>query len=365
MKLVANIQLKPSPEQAKSLRETLERCNAACNEISKRGLEAGKTRQYDMHKLVYADIRKDFDLTAQAVVRCLAKVANAYEPQRRLKEKTLVKFRKLAAQPYDDRIFRFVFDDTVSIWTVAGRQKIPFVCGQRQRTLLAYRKGEVDLMFVRGRWYLACTCDVADPDLLGIEDVLGVDFGVVNLAFDSDGNSYSGSGVEKVRQRFARSRKGLQRRGTKAAKRKLKRLSGKEARFRKHENHRIAKEIVASAKRSRSAIAVEDLTHIRKRVKARRAQRNRLHGWSFGQLRQFVAYKAKLAGMTVVAVDPHNTSRRCPKCGCIDKANRRTQETFSCINCGHTDRADFVAAQNIRAAGVKLVTLPQISGLEA
>jgi hypothetical protein len=42
--VVANIQLKPTPEQAKLLRDSLERCNAACNEISERGLDAGKTR---------------------------------------------------------------------------------------------------------------------------------------------------------------------------------------------------------------------------------------------------------------------------------------------------------------------------------
>jgi IS605 OrfB family transposase len=80
----------------------------------------------------------------------------------------------------------------------------------------------------------------------------------------------------------------LQRRGTKAAQRRLKKLSGKEACLRQHTNRCISKEILANTKRSRSTIAVEDLTHIRKRVKARRAQRYRLHGWSFGQLLQFV-----------------------------------------------------------------------------
>jgi IS605 OrfB family transposase len=89
----------------------------------------------------------------------------------------------------------------------------------------------------------------------------------------------------------------LQRRCTKAAWRRLKKLSAKEARLRRHTNRR--KEILANAERSRSTIAVEDPTHIRKRVKARRAQRNRLHGWSFGQLLQFVTYKARGIGIPV------------------------------------------------------------------
>jgi IS605 OrfB family transposase len=349
MKLVANIQLKPTTEQAKLLRDTLERCNTACNEISRRGHEAGVIRQYDLQKLVYSDTRKTFDLTAQAAIRCIAKVADAYKAKR---SDGVVRFRKHAAQPYDDRIFRFVSGDMVSIWTLTGRQKIPFVCGERQRALLAFRKGEVDLMLVRGKWYLACVCDVIEPERIGIEDVLGVDFGVVNIAFDSAGRSYSGADVERVRQKLSRRRAGLQRRGTKAAKRRLKKLSGREGRFRKHTNHVISKEIVANAERLCAAIAIEDLTHIRKRIKAKRAQRNRLHSWSFGQLRQFVQYKAKLAAIPVVAVNPVNTSRCCPECGVIDKANRKTQDKFSCISCGHEAVADFVAARNIRIAGV-------------
>lgn len=351
MKLVANIQLKPSKVQSALLRETLERCNAACTWLSQEGHDAGVTRQFDLHKFGYKPLRAKFDLAAQVAVRCIAKTADAYTTMKANGHKGVATFRKHAAQPFDDRIFGFKPGDIVSIWTVAGRQKIPFICGERQRKLLAFRKGEVDLMLIKGKWYLACTCDVPDPDEIDVEGVLGVDFGVANLAFDSRGNSYTGDGVEAARRKFNRRRAGLQRKGTKAAKRRLKKLSKKEARFRKHTNHCISKEIVATAERHRFAIAVEDLTHIRKRVRARKSQRNRLHGWAFAQLRSFVAYKAKLAGIPTVAIDPRNTSRTCPCCGTIDKDNRKTQATFSCISCGHTAAADFVAARNIRAAG--------------
>jgi IS605 OrfB family transposase len=113
-------------------------------------------------------------------------------------------------------------------------------------------------------------------------------------------------------------------------------LSGEEARFGNHTNLCISREIVANAKCSRCAIAIKDLTQIRKRVKATRTQRSRLHGWSFNQLRRFVTDKAGLSGVPVIAVDPRNTSRRCPECGFTDKANRKTQQTFSCTTCGYT-----------------------------
>jgi putative transposase len=318
VKPVANVQLTPMTEQAKLLRDTLECCNAACNAISQRGFEAGAPRQYALQKLVYHQLREEFGLRAQAAIgriACTTQKANG----------GLVRFRMHAAQPYDDRIFLIVADDAVSIWTLAGRRKVPFARSERPR-----------------------------PDKVGIEDVLGVDFGVVNIAYDSERRPYSGADVVRARPKFSLRGAGLQRCGSKAAKRRVKKLRAKESRLRKR--HCLCKEIVATAERSSLAIAIEDLPHVRKRVKARTAQRHRLHGWSFAQLRQFVTYKAAPRGMPVVAIAPDNARRACPQCGSILKANRKTQQIISCIDCGHSAAADFVGARNIRAFGDALVT---------
>ena len=72
-----------------------------------------------------------------------------------------------------------------------------------------------------------------------------------------------------------------------------------------------------------------------------------LCSWAFHQLRAFIAYKAALAGVPLVAVDPRDTSRQCPACGCIDKRNRPSQARFSCIGCGLAGPADTIAAINI------------------
>jgi putative transposase len=184
MKLVANIKLQPTPEQFQQLKETLERCNAACDYLSARGFEAGILRTFDLHKLGYADIRERFGLAAQVAVRCIAKTADAYK----LDKKVQRTFRKHAAQPYDDRIVSFKPRDIVSIWTLAGRIKVKSVMGKRQRDLLAFRKGEVDLMFVRGAFYLACVCDIDEADPILTTKVLGVDLGIVNIFDDVFGN---------------------------------------------------------------------------------------------------------------------------------------------------------------------------------
>lgn len=167
MKLVANLKLKPTPEQAGELLATLERCNEACNWLSEQAFAAKTIRQYDMQKLFYYPLRERFGLSAQVAIQCIKKVADAYKKD----EKTVRVFSKHSAQPYDDRILRFCADDVVSLWLLSGRAKIAHVCGDHQRKLLEHRKGEVDLMFVRGKWYLAAVCDFDEPKLLTPESL--------------------------------------------------------------------------------------------------------------------------------------------------------------------------------------------------
>ncbi len=182
---------------------------------------------------------------------------------------------------------------------------------------------------------------------MDVEEALGVDLGVVNIAVDSDGQVHSGSHINNVRYRHRRLRARLQAKATRSAKRKLKRLSGKEHRFAKDTNHCISKKLVAKAKDTNRAIAMEDFKGIRERVPVRRSQRATLHRWAFYQLRSFVTYKAKRVGVQVLLVDPRNTSRTCPACGHIEKANRPSQSKFSCVVCGFAGLADHIAAVNI------------------
>ncbi|WP_189325644.1 RNA-guided endonuclease InsQ/TnpB family protein, partial [Streptomyces flaveus] len=106
--------------------------------------------------------------------------------------------------------------------------------------------------------------------------------------------------------------------------------------------------------RTGRGIALEDLTGIRERVRLRKPQRATLHSWGFAQLGQFIAYKARKAGVPVVHVDPAYTSRTCAECGHIDKANRVGQAWFACRNCGFVDHADRNGSRNIRARAREL-----------
>jgi putative transposase len=356
MKLTAKVKLIPTDAQVASLKRTLETANAACNRISDLAWDAQSFGQFQIHKLAYYEIKVAFDLSAQLIVRCIAKVCDAYK----LDKKTKRTFKPLGSIPYDLRILSWKMDKSiVSIWTVTGREKIPFVCGDHHRAMLVNQRGESDLCLIDGNFYLFTTCDIDEPTIDDVDDFLGVDMGVANIAVDSDKATHQGKTVKKVRYRHRQLRTKLQKKGTHASRRRLRKLAGKERRFATWTNHNISKEIVAKAKDTHRGIAVEELGGIRDRVTVRKSQRATLSSWSFFQLRSFIEYKAKRAGVKVVAVDPRNTSRTCPCCGHVDKANRKTQDKFLCVDCGFSGLADYIAAVNIRSrAAVNLPYIP-------
>lgn len=356
MKLTAKVKLLPTDEQRQFLLETLECANAACNYISEQAWEAREFGQFKLHKLTYYAVRERFDLAAQIVVRCISKVADAYK----LDKRTMRTFRPRGGIAYDNRVLKWKLDkQEVSIWSVGNRLTIPYVGGERQLELLKTQQGETDLCYIGGAFYLFAVCNVDEPVPADVDGMLGVDLGVTNIAVDSDGDIHAASTVNNVRYRHRRLRRKLQAKGTKASRRRLKKLAGKERRFANHVNHEISKHLVAKAQGTQRGIALEELTHIRERVTARKSQRATLHSWSFAQLRSFIEYKAALAGVPVVAVDPRNTSRTCPACGHVDKRNRPNQRTFSCVDCGFAGLADHIAAVNISRRGA--VNRPYIS----
>lgn len=343
MRLVAEVKLRPTPEQADALSRTLAECNAAADWLSELAWEAGVFRRYELQRCFYRALRRRFALSAQATVRAIAKVADAYRRDRGSRRR----FRAYGAVAYDVRILRYLRDDVVSIWTVEGRQTIPFVCGERQRALVACQRGESDLVLRDGHWYLQAGCEVPRPERYEPEGWLGVDLGIVNVATDSAGRAYVGGHLNGLRHRHRRLRGRLQQKGTRAANRLLHHRRRKEARMASHVNHCISKNIVATAERTGHGIALENLKGIRGRVRARRPQRATLHSWAFAQLGTYIDYKAALRGVPVVYVDPRNTSRACPACGHVAKANRTSQAKFQCVQCGLAGPADHIAARNI------------------
>ncbi|MFK4100997.1 RNA-guided endonuclease InsQ/TnpB family protein [Streptomyces sp. NPDC019531] len=374
MKLTVQVKLLPTPVQAAALEATLHACNEAATWASGVAFARDVKRNFALREHAYGEIRARWGLGAQAAQHVIKKTCDAYaalkanlkagnlgkpwsKRYRRATEKP-VAFRPEGAQPYDDRMLSWqVGERRASIWTVAGRVKdMAFTAAPEQlATLALYRRGESDLLMRDGMWFLLATCEVPEaPPNTDPDGFLGIDLGIVNIATTSDGEIMGGRELNRTRLRERTLRTKLQRKNTPSAKRRLKKRRRKEARRAKDINHKIAKHVVAEAERTSRGIALEDLTGIRERVRLRKPQRATHSSWSFAQLGQFIAYKARKAGVPVVHVDPAYTSRTCAECGHIDRANRVSQAWFACRSCGFVDHADRNGSRNIRARAEEL-----------
>ncbi|GAA1849911.1 RNA-guided endonuclease InsQ/TnpB family protein [Actinomadura bangladeshensis] len=348
MKLVVQVKLLPTPEQAAALTDTLHHVNTAANHVStvafaRFGLRG---RELPLRTLCYGDLKAG-GLGAQAAQHVIKRVVDAYttlrgnirngrlggpaSKRRRKAEAKPIAFRPDAAHTYDDRCLSWQLDaGTVSIWTVAGRcRNLRFACSPDQAKMLtAHRKGESDLVHRDGKWFLLATCEVPEPPVYEPVDWVGVDRGIVNLATTSDGDNHQGRRLGRYRRWQARKRAELQAKRTRSAARLLKKRARREARHARHVNHTIAKQVVAVAARTGRGIALEDLSGIRGRVTVPRDQRARLSSWP--------------------EVDPAYTSQRCPRCGHTARDNRPTRDHFTCRRCGLAGPADVVAGVNVR-----------------
>jgi putative transposase len=358
MKLTIQLQLLPTAEQAALLLGTMCRVNEAATFAARTGFDAGVFSQPSIHKRAYREIRERFGLSAQLAVRAIGKACEAFA-----RDKTVCPvFRPDGAITYDQRNLSFKGLDRVSLSTLTGRQIVGLVYGEYQAERFDRIKGQCDLVHRQSKFYLLATVDLPEAPPALVKDFVGVDLGIVQIATTDEGESFTGKPVEESRRRNARARQTYQRRCSRSARRRLRQLARRQARYQRDINHCISKKIVAKALASGCGIAVEELTGIRERATVRRRQRGRLGNWSFAQLRQFLAYKARLAGIPLVAVDPRHTSQTCSACGHRERANRKTQAEFVCKHCGYSSNADHNGARNIRSRALGgLVNAPDLA----
>lgn len=345
-----------------ALRETQAAFNAAASYCASVAWEQGITNKNTLHHVVYGATRAQFGLGAQLACCARDKAAEAVRASRQHANATCPAFRAHSSLRYDARTYRLMDREQVSLNTLHGRVVCHLELGAFQRHCLhdeAWKTGGAELVRRRNTWYLCVTQSKASPEPSEPLGVIGVDLGIVSLATTDDGETFSGKHTEQVRERYHLRRQRLQAVGTKNAKRRLKRTSGRERRFQKDTNHVISKRLVRKATESCKALALEDLKGIRERATVRHEQRRRHSNWAFGQLRSFIHYKATLAEVVVFVVDPRNTSRTCCACGYCDSGNRKTQAHFRCLQCGFVAVADVNAACNIRDRAV--VNLPMAS----
>jgi predicted transposase len=186
--------------------------NAAADWLAGKAFRLKTANKVELQQLYYDQLRGDFGLSAQMAIRCIAQVCEAYSRDKSIRPR----FRKYASIPYDQRLMAFKGADRVSLLTLEGRTIVPLIMGKYQSERFNRKYGQSDLVMRKdGKWFLLVTVKTPDVAPEPATDFIGVDFGVVNLAVDSDGETHQGDGVERTRRHYGKVKRSLQRKATK------------------------------------------------------------------------------------------------------------------------------------------------------
>lgn len=375
------VQLKPTPEQGRVLLATLEQHTACFNVVAQEGFTTGCSDGVELHKRTYYPLRTKYpDLPAQLVCAARVKATEAVKSALTWKvkkeqayPKKVAKAKKQDKEPppfkpvrcphseiacirYDQRSYWVKWNTfTCSLATIVGRVELPFTVPEHLQQYVGHTTCSADLCYRKGRFTLHIVVSLPAPAVLPTQEVVGIDLGLNRPAVTSSRQFLGEKRWKEQERRPFRLKRKLQAKGSRSAKRHLKKLSGKQFRRRRDHDHVLSKRIVQNTPEG-ATIVLENLTNIResshmgrgKKESKKRDNKRRLHSWSFAQLYSFVAYKAAAHGIQVVKIDPRHTSQTCSRCGHQARNNRRSQSLFLCRQCGYHLNADLNAAYNIR-----------------
>jgi putative transposase len=348
------VRLRPTAEQASALAETTRLFTLAFNAVAAYGWRHGEKNGVPLHHATYRPLKTEYpslvsDLHIQARMKAAEAVKSALANQKNGRKVSTPHSRSCPPR-YNVHTVKVDWRTRVAnLATTSGRQCIPFGVFAYAERCVGGEVATADLICLDSAWWLHIVVTVPAPEIAPTDDAVGVDLGLAQPAVTSSGHFLGKKAWREIEARRFKLRRALQTKRTKNAKRRLKMMRRQQARFRRDCDHVLAKQIV-QATPTGGTIVLENLTNIRRRVKARKGkQARRIHGWSFDQIRTFIAYKAEERGCTVVGVDPRHTSQACSRCGHIARNNRRSRGWFQCRACGFQVHADLNGARNIAA----------------
>ena len=365
---------------------------SVCNEVSQYIFDNNFVLNFmKVQENLYQTIRSNYKLKSQMTISAFKTVTARYKsvkeqlytnPYKYVDEngkqcnitKTLewlqkpIQFRRPQVDLVRNKDYSFV-GDMISVNTLAKRIKVAF---NRPACFDDYFDGTwsfgtAKLVMLNKIWYLHIPMTKEIPNTfedINPAHVVGIDRGLrfITTTYDETGlvRFQSGKNVFVKREQFKHIRAELQAKGTKSAKRVLKRISGRENRWMTDVNHRLSKTLVRVYGKN-TLFVLEDLTGVsfaeENISKKSSKDKYQLRSWTFYQLEQFLSYKAEAIGSKVIKVKADYTSQRCPKCGRIHKENRHHDiHEYICDSCGYRSNDDRVGAMNLYFLGTMYVS---------
>ncbi len=342
MNLTAQIKLLLTEEQEELLLSTMKEYISSINDLVGYFLGQGK-----ILKMSTKDFRANLPSALKNQV--LKDAKSVYRKMKKTKTQHVLKKKQAI---WNNQNYRIKKDKIVfPVWNNKSTQlSVKAEIPQDLLSVLSVAKLGTLRITKRGNKYIAQIAYEQPGPITVIQPVtMGIDLGIKcpAVAVTSEGKvKFFGNGREAkfVRRKHKSRRKKLQKKKKLKAVRKL---SNKEQRWMKNKDHEISRQIVNYAiKKHIGTIKLECLDGIRSTARTSRKNNYSLHAWSFYRLTQYIEYKANLAGIRVVYVDPRYTSQTCPNCG---KRNHAKDRVYAC-SCGYHSHRDLVGARNILVA---------------
>lgn len=388
------LHIRPSNSDIALLVELTKQYMEACSFVSEYVFNNGFVLNFmKLQEALYHKIRSDYSLKAQFAISVFKTVTARYKAvKEQLFQKPYVykdeagknqyitrtldwlwnpiKFDRPQADLVRGRDYSFVEHGTMlSLNTLSKRIKVSFDVPECFNKYFdgTWSFGTGKIVSLKGKWYFHIPMTKTVPDKFdpaAPKHIVGIDRGLRFLAtlYDETGDTsfISGKKFLAKRESFQKVRSELQAKGTKSAKRVLKRISGRENRWMSDVNHQISKTLVDKYGED-TLFVIEDLKNVSfsddNLSDRSKKQRRELRTWTFYQFEQYLTYKARANSSNVLKVIPDYTSQRCPKCGRINKDNRHhATHEYVCDCCGYRSNDDRVAAMNIQLLGTMYVS---------
>lgn len=311
------------------------------------------------------------DVTKQAIKDAVTAFSNFFKgrakfPQFKTKRKSRPAF-------YQD-VFKFKATNThirvekISDSNKKNKQKINWIKVSEKRRIPIISKGYQNprITFDGIHWYASVGVEVPDKPTEPLNDGIGIDLGIKDLAVCSDKNTYKNINktdrvrrLEKQRRRKQReiSRKYLMNKdGEKYVKTNniikaelaLLKLNHKLTNIRRNYIHQVTNEIISRKPRF---IVLEDLNV--KDVMKNRHLSKAIQQQSLAEFAKILKYKAKQNNIEVICVDRFfPSSKTCSCCGALKHDLKLKDRIFKCNNCGLVIDRDFNASLNLYLYGI-------------
>jgi putative transposase len=204
-------------------------------------------------------------------------------------------------------------------------------------------------------WYVVFSCDLGAVAVSPSPGpTIGIDLGLKAFLVTSDGESVAPpqhyrkaqAALRRAQRKVVRRQKGSKRRAKAVS--LLQKQHQRIGNLRRDFHHKTARALVM-----RYGTVVHEDLNIRGIARSRLAKSTLDVAW--GSFLQILSHKAEEAGVTVIAVPPHNTTQACSRCGALPSVPKTLADrVHRCAFCGYVADRDLNAAQNILRLGSSL-----------